>query len=80
MFKREPRGQMLGIAAGDPAALRGCRYGGGPTCDCHLICHGGLIFTLADSTFAFACKRYNQSTVALGCTIDFMAPGKAGDC
>jgi acyl-CoA thioesterase len=45
----------------------------------HKICHGGLIFTLADSTFAFACNSYNQSTVALGCTIDFMAPGKAGD-
>jgi acyl-CoA thioesterase len=48
-------------------------------CNGHLICHGGLIFTLADSTFAFACNSYNHSTVALGCTIDFMAPGKQGD-
>ena len=48
-------------------------------CNGHLICHGGLIFTLADSTFAFACNSYNHNTVALGCTIDFMAPGKNGD-
>jgi acyl-CoA thioesterase len=48
-------------------------------CNGHFICHGGLIFTLADSTFAFACNSYNHSTVALGCTIDFMATGKQGD-
>ncbi len=30
----------------------------------HGICHGGFIFTLADSAFAFACNTYNQSTVA----------------
>ncbi|GGB83926.1 phenylacetic acid degradation protein PaaD [Marinobacterium zhoushanense] len=45
----------------------------------HNNCHGGYIFTLADSTFAFACNTYNAVTVAQGCTIDYVAPGQLGD-
>ena len=45
----------------------------------HAICHGGFIFLLADSTFAFACNSYNRNTVAQGCAIDFLAPAHAGD-
>jgi acyl-CoA thioesterase len=45
----------------------------------HAICHGGFIFTLADSAFAFACNSYNLTTVASGCAIDFMAPAREGD-
>ena len=45
----------------------------------HGICHGGVIFTLADSAFAFACNGYNQSTVAQHCTISFLAAGHEGD-
>jgi len=45
----------------------------------HAICHGGLIFTLADSAFAFACNSYNFNTVASGCGIDFLAPAREGD-
>ena len=45
----------------------------------HDICHGGLISTLADSTFAFACNSYNELTVASGFSIDFIAPGRLGD-
>jgi acyl-CoA thioesterase len=45
----------------------------------HQICHGGLIFTLADSTFAFACNSYNISTVASGCSIEFLRPVQGGD-
>ena len=45
----------------------------------HRICHGGFIFTLADSTFAFACNSRNQSTVAAGCSIEFLKPGRLGD-
>jgi acyl-CoA thioesterase len=45
----------------------------------HQICHGGLIFTLADSTFAFACNTYNINTVAAGCSIEFLRPVKGGD-
>ena len=45
----------------------------------HKICHGGFIFTLADSTFAFACNNLNIPTVASGCTIEFLAPAREGD-
>ena len=45
----------------------------------HDICHGGYIFTLADSAFAYACNSYNQNTVASACHIDFLAPAKEGD-
>ncbi|HXD43114.1 MAG TPA: hydroxyphenylacetyl-CoA thioesterase PaaI [Ramlibacter sp.] len=45
----------------------------------HDICHGGLIFTLADSTFAYACNSRNKATVASGCSIEFLKPARAGD-
>ena len=45
----------------------------------HEICHGGFIFTLADSTFAFACNSHNKVTVAAGCSIEFLKPGKLDD-
>ena len=45
----------------------------------HAICHGGLITTLADSAFAFACNSYNELTVASGFSIDLLAPGRLGD-
>ncbi len=45
----------------------------------HAICHGGVIFTLGDSAFAYACNSYNLSTVASGCSIDFLAPARLGD-
>ncbi|KFG94927.1 phenylacetic acid degradation protein [Burkholderia paludis] len=40
----------------------------------HQTCHGGIIFTLADSTFAFACNSYNLNTVAAGCSIEYLRP------
>lgn len=45
----------------------------------HGTCHGGYIFTLADSAFAFACNSHNQRTVAQHCSITFLAPGRLGD-
>jgi acyl-CoA thioesterase len=45
----------------------------------HDICHGGFIFTLADSAFALACNSYNLNTVASGCAIEFLAPAREGD-
>jgi acyl-CoA thioesterase len=45
----------------------------------HATCHGGLIATLADSAFAFACNAYNEVTVASGFDISFVAPGREGD-
>lgn len=45
----------------------------------HGNCHGGFIFMLADSAFAFACNSYNQMVVAQNCSISFINPGKIGD-
>ena len=45
----------------------------------HGIVHGGFIFTLADSAFAFACNSHNERTVAAQCNISFIRPGKLGD-
>jgi acyl-CoA thioesterase len=45
----------------------------------HATCHGGFIFTLADSAFAFACNSANMTTVAAGCSIDFIAPAREDD-
>lgn len=45
----------------------------------HGICHGGYIFTLADSAFAFACNTYNQLVVAQQNQITYLAPGKSDE-
>ncbi|MFL4469589.1 hydroxyphenylacetyl-CoA thioesterase PaaI [Tateyamaria armeniaca] len=45
----------------------------------HGICHGGMIFTLADSAFAFACNTYNALTVAQSNQITYLSPGPAGE-
>jgi acyl-CoA thioesterase len=45
----------------------------------HGIAHGGFIFTLADSAFAFACNSHNERTVAAHGNISFIKPGKLGD-
>jgi len=45
----------------------------------HGICHGGFIFTLADTAFAFACNSYNKVTVAQENTVTFLSPGQPGE-
>ncbi|HWL58341.1 MAG TPA: hydroxyphenylacetyl-CoA thioesterase PaaI [Paracoccus sp. (in: a-proteobacteria)] len=45
----------------------------------HGNCHGGYMFTLADSAFAFACNSYNQMVVAQQCSITYLIPGRIGD-
>ena len=44
----------------------------------HGSCHGGFIFTLADSAFAFACNSHGQPAVAQHCSITYVAPGQLG--
>lgn len=43
------------------------------------ICHGGLVATLADTAFAYACNSYNELTLAAGFAVDLLAPSQAGD-
>ena len=38
------------------------------------VCHGGFIFTLADTAFGYACNTHNQRTVSASCSIDYLAP------
>jgi acyl-CoA thioesterase len=45
----------------------------------HQLCHGGLIFTLADSAFAFACNTYDLVTVAASATVEFLLSARLGD-
>ena len=45
----------------------------------HAICHGGYIFSLADTAFAYACNSANHNTVASGARIEFLAPAKEAD-
>lgn len=45
----------------------------------HGICHGGFIFSLADTAFAYACNSRNELTVAQHCSIDFLRPARAGE-
>lgn len=48
-------------------------------CNGHRLCHGGMIFSLADSAFAFACNSHNKVTVANNCSVAFIASAHAGD-
>ena len=52
---------------------------GAHQCNGHGICHGAVLFALADSAFAFACNSYNQRAVAHQNAITFVAPGHQGD-
>src|SRR2546429_8119863 len=45
----------------------------------HAVCHGGIVFALADSAFAFACNSHNESTLAAAASIDFLAAAREGD-
>ena len=81
MYDRDPASQALGMKLNEirpgyalmTMPVRNDMLNG------HQTCHGGYIFMLADSAFAFACNSHNQNTVGAGCTIDYIAPGREGD-
>lgn len=81
MFARDAASKMLGmrIEAVAPDYARLSMTVREDMTNGHDICHGGLIFSLADSTFAFACNSDNHNTVASACHIDYLRPGMAGD-
>lgn len=81
MYERDHATQALGIEIVDiqPGAARMQMVVREDMLNGHQTCHGGFIFALADSTFAFACNSYNIQTVAAGCSIDYLAPGYEGD-
>lgn len=81
MFTRDRASQALGmeLAAIGPGYARMTMLVRPEMLNGHGTCHGGFIFALADSAFAFACNSYNQNTVASGCSIEYLSPGRAGD-
>jgi acyl-CoA thioesterase len=81
LYERDRASQALGMR------LAGVRPGGARVqmrvradmVNGHGLCHGGLVFALADSAFAFACNSHNESTVAAAASIDFLAGVREGD-
>ena len=75
MFAEDTAAQALGIDILDigPGRARLCMRVQGHMTNGHHICHGGFIFTLADTAFAYSCNSYNQRCVAAGAVIDFVA-------
>lgn len=76
MYDRDKASQMLGITleipeAGSAVAKMRVRPDMVNGFD---LCHGGLVFTLADTAFAFACNAYDDVTVAGSGTIEFLRP------
>lgn len=81
MYARDAAARLLGITLDEvregyarlsmtalPSMLNG-----------HDLVHGGLIFTLADTAFAYACNSRNERNVALSAQISFVAPARGGD-
>ncbi|WP_153785053.1 hydroxyphenylacetyl-CoA thioesterase PaaI [Pseudomonas sp. EMN2] len=81
MFARDAASQGLGIELLDasPGSARLAMTVRADMIQGHGTCHGGFLFALADSAFAFACNSHDEATVALGCSIDYIAPAKRGD-
>ena len=81
MYAKDAASQALGIHVAIPAAgkaiarmtVREDMVNGFD------VCHGGLLFTLADTAFAFACNGYDDVTVAAAASIDFLRPARLGD-
>ena len=81
MYARDTASQALGMAleqvrpgyARLRMAVRADMLNG------HGSCHGGMVFALADSAFAFACNSHDVVTVASSCSIEFLAPAQEGD-
>ncbi len=81
MFSRDRASQDLGmkiLEMGPGRAKLSMRVRGNML-NGHAICHGGFVFSLADSAFAFACNSHNRATVASGATVDFLTAVREGD-
>ena len=81
LFERDRASQALGmrLAAVRPGWARVVMRVREDMVNGHGLCHGGIVFALGDSAFAFACNSHNESTVAAAASIDFLAGARAGD-
>lgn len=80
MYARDHAARMLGIVLDEiaPGRARMTMTVRPDMVNGHDICHGGFIFALADSAFAYACNTFNARTVASGVDINFIAPAHKG--
>ncbi|MDM3872501.1 hydroxyphenylacetyl-CoA thioesterase PaaI [Porticoccus sp. W117] len=81
LYNRDPASKTMGMTVAEvkPGFARVTMTVRGDMLNGHATCHGGFVFSLADSTFAFACNTGNQATVASGCSIEYVAPAREGD-
>jgi acyl-CoA thioesterase len=80
MYAGDAASQRLGIAISDvaPGRATATMTVADGMLNGHGICHGGYVFTLADTAFAFACNTYDDRTVAAGAAVDFLEPVPTG--
>ena len=81
MYAADPASQRLGIEITDvaPGAATASMTVREDMTNGHGICHGGYVFTVADTAFAFACNTYDDRTVAAGADINFLEPVTVGE-
>ncbi len=81
MFRTDRASQNLGLEILDvaPGSVRVSMTVRPEMVNGHGLCHGGIIFSLADSAFAFACNSHGEPMVAAGAAIEFLAPTPAGE-
>lgn len=81
LYAIDKASQALGIRIVEvrPGYARACMLVRPDMVNGHGTCHGGMVFTLADTAFAFSCNSYNENTVAAAASIDFLAPCREGD-
>ena len=81
LFERDRASQALGmrLMAVRPGWARVALRVRGDMVNGHGLCHGGIVFALGDSAFAFACNSHNESTVAAAASIDFLSGAREGD-
>ncbi len=81
MFERDAASRALGIRILEvrPDFVRAAMSVRADMLNGHDLCHGGFIFTFADSAFAFCCNSHNIVTVGGGASIEYLAPARKGD-
>jgi acyl-CoA thioesterase len=80
MYAADAASQQLGIVISDvgPGRATAAMTVTDAMVNGHGICHGGYVFALADTAFAFACNTYDERTVAAGADISYLEPVRAG--
>jgi acyl-CoA thioesterase len=81
LFASDPAAQALGIEVLDagPGAARLAMTVRADMLNGHRMCHGGFVFALADTAFAYACNSYAEAMVAAGASIEFLSPAAPGE-